>query len=82
MKTEQPIIDVVEKETFEDGSIRWVSTTKMPLRDLNNNVVGTFGISRDISKIKNLELGYQTKLEEVQKKLEEKEKIIKSLKMK
>jgi PAS domain S-box-containing protein len=34
----------------------WVLTTKMPLRDENNNIVGTFGISKDITSQKETEL--------------------------
>lgn len=82
IKTEKPVIDVVEKETFEDGNVRWVSTTKLPLRNLENKVVGTFGISRDITKIKNMEIEYQEKLNEAQQELEEKNKEIKQLRAK
>lgn len=69
IKTETPMIDMVEKETFEDGTVRWISTTKLPLKDLNDKVVGTFGISRDISKIKNLETEYQEKLAKLEEEL-------------
>ncbi len=57
IRTATPMIDVVEKETWDDGSLTWVSTTKNPLRDLEGNIVGTFGISRDVTKNKLMELG-------------------------
>jgi len=56
IKTAKPLIDVIEKETWDDGRISWVSTTKNPLRDLDGNIVGTFGISRDVTKNKEVEI--------------------------
>jgi len=54
MKTGQPIT-LEEKETWPDGSVTWVLTTKMPLRDQAGKIVGTFGISRDITQRKQME---------------------------
>ncbi len=55
IRTGQPIVDKEEKETCADGTIRWVSTTKLALRNARGEVVGTFGISRDISERKQAE---------------------------
>lgn len=55
MKTRTPKIDFVEKEVRSDGSVHWVSTSKLPLVDADNQVVGTFGLSRDITTYKRLE---------------------------
>jgi PAS domain S-box-containing protein len=49
MESGDPVIGKEEKETWPDGRTTWVSTSKMPLRDRDGNVVGTFGISRDIT---------------------------------
>jgi two-component system cell cycle sensor histidine kinase/response regulator CckA len=55
MKTDQPMIGLEEKETWPDGSETWVTTTKMPLRDKDGEIIGTFGISKDITERKQAE---------------------------
>ena len=52
IRTGEPIINLEEKETWSDGSITWISTTKIPLRESNGQIIGTFGISRDITESK------------------------------
>ncbi len=49
IETSRPIIGKEEKETWPDGRETWVSTSKEPLIDDNGRIVGTFGISRDIT---------------------------------
>ena len=43
---------MVERETWPDRPDSWCSSTKLPLRDEQGNVIGTFGISRDITDLK------------------------------
>ena len=52
IRTGTPIVDYEEKETWPDKEDTWVSTTKMPLRDTQGKIIGTFGISRDITEKK------------------------------
>ncbi len=49
LRTGQLIAGKEEKEVWEDGRITWAFVTKAPLYDDSGRVVGTFGISRDIT---------------------------------
>ena len=55
MKSGQTMVGKEEKETLPDGRITWAITTKMALRDPHGRVIGTCGISRDITERKKLE---------------------------
>ncbi|MGB2783427.1 MAG: diguanylate cyclase [Atribacterota bacterium] len=55
IKTGKPIIDIEEKETWHEKGYRWVSTIKMPFYDEKAKIIGTFGISRDITDRKKAE---------------------------
>jgi PAS domain S-box-containing protein len=55
MQTGTPVLEVEEKQTFPGRPDAWDITTKIPLRDLEGNIVGTFGISHDITRRKLLE---------------------------
>src|ERR1035437_1037605 len=54
-----------EKETWPDKPDNWVSTTKVPLRDEKGNIVGTFGMSRDITERRLIEDEMQAQLIEL-----------------
>ena len=49
LRTGKPVINKEEKINWLNGKSNWVSTTKMPLFDDNGNIIGTFGITRDIT---------------------------------
>jgi PAS domain S-box-containing protein len=49
------LVNQEEKETWPDGSLTWVSTTKQCLRDRAGTIIGTFGVSRDITDRKKSE---------------------------
>jgi two-component system, cell cycle sensor histidine kinase and response regulator CckA len=55
IRTGAPVIDEVEKLRWPGRPDAWVSTTKMPLRDAGGTVIGTFGLSRDITQRKYVE---------------------------
>ncbi|MEW4564962.1 response regulator [Bremerella sp. JC770] len=52
MDTGEPIVGQEEQLLWQDGKQTWSSTTKLPLCDTHGKVVGTFGISRDITQLK------------------------------
>ena len=68
LHTGQPMEGIEESETWPDGTVTWVSTTKMPLRNQSGRIVGTFGISRDITKRKLAELALAERTRQLQKK--------------
>ncbi|HEY5043266.1 MAG TPA: PAS domain S-box protein [Verrucomicrobiae bacterium] len=52
MRTGRPLIGKVEKETLKDGQVSWALTNKMPLRNKDGQIIGTFGISKNITDLK------------------------------
>ena len=52
MRTGQPIVGKEEEHVWPDGHTSWVTTSKLPLRDKQGNLIGTFGISHDITEQK------------------------------
>ena len=50
-----PITSIEEKETWEDGRVSWVNTSKMPFLDPDGKIAGTFGISSDVTRVKHME---------------------------
>jgi PAS domain S-box-containing protein len=54
IRTGQPLVSIEEKETLPDGKLRWVSTTKLPLRDREGDIVGILGLSHDITQRKHV----------------------------
>ena len=62
-----------EREIWPDGHTTWVSSTKMPLRDRDGRIIGTFGISRDITLRKEAELRVRGYAEEIKAITEEME---------
>ena len=72
--TGEPLEGLVENDVGQDGQKVWVSTTKMPLRDSSGKVVGTFGVSRDITAQKEAELQaayYADQIKRIKEEMEE-----------
>jgi PAS domain S-box-containing protein len=49
IQTGKSIINKIENETWLAGKVTWASTTKVPLKDSEGKIIGTFGLSRDIT---------------------------------
>lgn len=59
MEDGKPLLDLEEKETWPDGHETWVSSTKFPMYGGDGRIIGTFGISRDITERKSMELSIE-----------------------
>ena len=52
IESREPIIAQQECETIQGMEPRWYSTTKAPLLDQEQNVIGIVGVSRDVTELK------------------------------
>jgi PAS domain S-box-containing protein len=77
VKTGEPLIGKEEKALKPDGTFRWVSTTKVPIKDSEGRVIGIVGISRDISEKKKLEEQLKEYMEHLEEKVEERTRELK-----
>jgi PAS domain S-box-containing protein len=71
IKSGKGFIDQLQHEFTENGVEQWISATKLPLTDEEGNPIGTFGISKNITVMKNLELEANLKAEELMAQEEE-----------
>jgi PAS domain S-box-containing protein len=55
MKTARALVNKIEKVERPDGAFTWFTATKVPIFDKNGTIVGTVGVSRDITKMKEFE---------------------------
>jgi PAS domain S-box-containing protein len=56
MATGQPLLNKLQKVAMPDGSNFWMLITKMPWRDKDGNIIGTYGITRNVTDLKEAEL--------------------------
>ena len=55
MRTGTPIVGKVEKLTWPDGRSTWARSSKLPLHGEQGQIIGTFGMSQDITAAKERE---------------------------
>jgi len=53
--TGEPIINLTEKETMPDGTVSWGLTTKIPVRNDAGEIIGTLGVTKEITHLKETE---------------------------
>ena len=66
MRTGRVVIDKEEDQVWPDGSISWLLTNKVPLYSPDGDIMGTFGISRDITHRKQAETALHAAMEEAE----------------
>ena len=71
VKTGKAVIGKEEHEFWLNGNEWWVLTTKMPLRDHTGQIVGTFGVTRDITPRKRAEAALQKAHSGLERRVEE-----------
>ena len=71
IRTGEPLLNREERETWNDGRETWVSTTKLPLRDAQGRIIGSFGLSRDITERRRAEEQLARYAEELRRKNQE-----------
>ena len=50
LATGEPLVDCIEEVSGPDGSVRWLSATKAPIRNPDGEIVGIVEIARDITE--------------------------------
>ena len=65
MQSGLPILGKVEKLTWPDGRSTWARSTKLPLRDAGGQIIGTFGLSQDITAAKEMEAALEKANKEI-----------------
>ena len=59
IQTGEPLLNIEELETWEDRASTWGLTSKLPLKNEDGEIIGTFGITRDITELKQIQLAQE-----------------------
>ena len=66
IRSGRPVIGKEHKLILADGTVLWVSVTKVPLRDPEGEIIGIIGVARDITERKVAEKKLRERNEEMQ----------------
>lgn len=67
IRTGVPLIGHIERAVSKTGEVSWFSSSKYPLFDEFNRIIGTWGTSRDITKLKQAEVDLARANKELEK---------------
>ena len=67
LRTGQPVMGLLEYARLPDGRAFWVVTNKLPLKDEDGEIIGTFGLNKDVTKTREI----KAELEQTHKELVE-----------
>jgi len=59
MRSGSPMVDKLEHVKWTDGRETWALINKMPLRDETGAIIGTFGITKDVTESKKMEIALE-----------------------
>jgi PAS domain S-box-containing protein len=74
IRTSQPVVNKLERAELADGQIFWWLVTKLPWRDNDGKIIGTFGASQDVTPLKQAEESlrkFATQLERSNRELQD-----------
>lgn len=72
IETGEPRLGIVERLQRADGELRWIKTNKVPLLDLDGEVVGVFGTFEDITDRRTADAELQQTLDELDQRIQDK----------
>ncbi|MBN1457422.1 MAG: PAS domain S-box protein [Sedimentisphaerales bacterium] len=76
IETGKARINYEEPQTWKDGTHLWLKTSKVPLRDINGNIIGILGTYEDITERKQAQKEREKLLKTLEVKNEELESIV------
>jgi PAS domain S-box-containing protein len=80
IRTGRPMVGIEEEDIMTDGRRLWARTSKVPLRDARGRIIGTMGVSHDITSRKLAEQEVALKAEELARSNEALEQLAKEAK--
>jgi two-component system nitrate/nitrite sensor histidine kinase NarX len=69
LTSDEPQFGILERLRRADGELRWLETNKVPLRDLDGEVIGVLGTFEDITDRRHAEEELQQALEELDERV-------------